>query len=315
MMKHDKTCCKYQFYSNLQREDFMKRKLSSILLILVLSIVMLNGCSSKSDNTTPEETTTQAATEAETESEGETETEAANAPEAEIYVFIAASLSNAMTEIQEMYNQTNPNVTILYNADSSGTLQTQIEEGAECDIFFSAAMKQMTALQEGGYVEADSIDKLLENKVVLIKPVGQETKVTGFENIFEAKNIALAGVDVPVGAYAREIFTNLGISDKVDTMEINEGANVTAVLAAVSEASNEVGVVYATDANSVKDSVEIIATAPEGSLNTPVVYPVGLVKNADADDTQSKAAKDFLEYLTSADALAVFEKYGFSINE
>jgi molybdate transport system substrate-binding protein len=291
----------------------MKRKLISILFILVLSIVALSACSTK-NNAAPEETTMQAVAETETEPSSQASEEASDKTKTEIYVFIAASLSNAMTEIQEMYQKEHPNVTILYNADSSGTLQTQIEEGAECDVFFSAATKQMTALQDGGYVVPESIVELLENKVVLIKPLGQDTKVTGFENIYEANNIALAGEDVPVGAYAREIFNNLGIADRVNEMEINEGANVTAVLAAVSEASNEVGVVYATDANSVKDSVEIIATAPEGSLKTPVVYPVGLIKNTEADDTQSTTANEFLNYLSSPEALAVFERYGFSIN-
>ena len=164
-----------------------------------------------------------------------------------------------MEEIQKDFNEEYPDVEILYNADSSGTLQTQIEEGSRCDIFFSAADKQMDALVDEKLADKDSVVDLLENKVVLIKPKGGETKVTGFENITDAKNIALAGEDVPVGQYAREIFTNMGIMDKVNEMEINEGKNVTEVLAAVKEGSNEVGVVYATDAASVADEVDVIA--------------------------------------------------------
>ena len=197
-------------------------------------------------------------------------------------------------------------------ADSSGTLQTQIEEGARCDIFFSAAQKQMNALVDEGLADKDSVVDLLENKVVLIKPKDGETKVTGFENITDAANLALAGEDVPVGQYSREIFDNLGITDEVNKMEINEGKNVTEVLAAVSEGSNEVGIVYATDAASVADSVDIIAEAPAGSLETPVLYPVGLVEDQEASDDDKAAAAAFLEYLQSDEALEVFEKYGFA---
>ena len=230
----------------------------------------------------------------------------------ELYVFIAASLSNAMEEIQKDFNEEYPDVEILYNADSSGTLQTQIEEGSRCDVFFSAATKQMDALVEEKLAKEDSVVDLLENKVVLIKPKGGETKVTGFENITDAENIALAGEDVPVGQYAREIFNNLGIMDKVNEMEINEGKNVTDVLAAVSEGSNEVGVVYATDAASVADKVEIIAEAPADALKTPVLYPVGLVEDKEASETEAAAADAFLEYLQTDEALKVFEEYGFT---
>ena len=153
---------------------------------------------------------------------------------------------------------------------------------------------------------------LLENKVVLIKPKDGETKVTGFENITDAKNIALAGEDVPVGQYSREIFKNLGIEDDVNKMEINEGKNVTDVLASVSEGSNEIGIVYATDAASVADKVDVIAEAPEGSLETPVLYPVGLTVDVEASDEEAAAADAFLEYLQTDDAMKVFEEYGFA---
>ncbi len=230
----------------------------------------------------------------------------------DLYVFIAASLANAMDEIQKDFNEEYPDVNILFNADSSGTLQTQIEEGSRCDIFFSAATKQMDALVDEELAEKDSVVDLLENKVVLIKPKGGETKVTGFENITDAKNIALAGEDVPVGQYSREIFKNLGIEDEVNKMEINEGKNVTDVLASVSERSNEIGIVYATDAASVADKVDIIAEAPEGSLETPVLYPVGLTVDAEASDEEKAAADAFLAYLQTDDAMKVFEDYGFA---
>lgn len=233
-------------------------------------------------------------------------------PGGELYVFIAASLANSMEEIQKDFNQKYPDVDIFYNADSSGTLQTQIEEGSRCDIFFSAATKQMDALVEEQLAKEDSVEDLLENKVVLIKLKDAETKVTGFENITEAENLALAGEDVPVGQYAREIFTNLGIMDQVEKMEINEGKNVTEVLAAITQGSNEVGVVYATDAASVADQVDIISEAPAEALETPVLYPVGLTEDQEASSAEQEAAEVFLEYLQTEEAMKVFEEYGFS---
>lgn len=233
-------------------------------------------------------------------------------PGGELYVFIAASLANSMEEIQKDFNQKYPDVEIFYNADSSGTLQKQIEEGSRCDIFFSAATKQMDALVEEQLAKEDSVEDLLENKVVLIKLKDAETKVTGFENITEAENLALAGEDVPVGQYAREIFTNLEIMDQVEKMEINEGKNVTEVLAAITQGSNEVGVVYATDAASVADQVEIIAEAPAEALETPVLYPVGLTEDQEASSAEQEAAEVFLEYLQTEEAMKVFEEYGFS---
>ena len=227
----------------------------------------------------------------------------------EVYAFIAASLSNSMEEIQKDFNELYPNVTIYYSADSSGTLQTQIEEGARCDLFFSAADKQMDALKEEKLTKEDTVVDLLENKVVLIKPKDGKTKVTGFENVTDAENMALAGEDVPVGQYSREIFTNLGIMDKVNEMEINECKNVTDVLAAVSEGSNEIGVVYATDAASVADKVEILAEAPAGSLDTPVLYPVGLIEDKEASEDDTRAAEAFLDYVESDAAIKVFTAY------
>lgn len=245
-------------------------------------------------------------------SAGSVQAAAAEDASGDLYVFIAASLSNAMEEIQKNFNETYPDVEILYNADSSGTLQTQIEEGARCDIFFSAADKQMDALVDEDLVKKDTVEDILENKVVLIKPKDGETKVTGFENITDAANIALAGDSVPVGQYSREIFDNLGITDEVNKMEINEGKNVSEVLAAVSEGSNEIGIVYATDAASVADKVDVIAEAPADALKTSVLYPVGLIEDKEASEDDTAAAEAFLEYIKSDDAMKVFEKYGFT---
>ena len=300
----------------------MRRKTMALWMTIVMTAAMISGCGASASATTAAESTTAAApateaatTVAEASTEAETTASAATGEKTEVYAFIAASLKNTMEKIKEDYEADHPDVTIIYNADSSGTLQKQIEEGAECDIFFSAATKQMKALEDGGFLEDGSVTNLLTNKIVLIKPAGMETKVTGFDNITEASSLALAGEDVPVGQYARQLFTNMGMLDKVMAMEINEGANVTAVLTAVAEGSNEVGIVYATDAASMADKVEIIAEA-DGSQIEPAVYPIGLVKNAEADEAQVKAAEEFKTYLTADEApLGLFKEAGFQISK
>ncbi len=220
--------------------------------------------------------------------------------QAELYVFIAASLKNTMETVKKEYESEHPEVTVIYNADSSGTLKTQIEEGARCDIFFSAATKQMDELEKGGFVKEGSVQNLLMNQMVLIKPKGKETTVTGFDTITNASSLALAGEDVPVGQYARKLFEKMGILDKVMSMEINQGPNVTAVLTAVSEGSNEVGIVYATDAASMSDQVEVIAKVDKEMLD-PALYPVGLIDNKEASDVEKVAASDFMKYLTGSE--------------
>ena len=287
----------------------MKRKMMALLLSMTLGATMLAGCgsgSSDSGDSSAKDTKEDAAAD-ETDKE---EADAADETEAsgektDVYVFIAASLKNTMEEIKANYEAEHPNVNIIYNADSSGTLQTQIEEGAQCDIFFSAATKQMDALTEEGYVIDGSVTNLLENKIVLIKPTGEETAVTGFDNITEASSL------VPVGQYARKLFENIGNLDDVMAMEINEGANVTAVLTAVAEGSNEVGVVYATDAASMADKVEVIAEATADQVD-PAIYPIGLIEDKEASDAEVKAAEEFKKYVaTDPSSMELLTEAGF----
>ena len=279
-------------------------KLFKVMSILAAISICLTGCSSSSGSLSSNEITVSEGSESSSKQE-----------ETTIQVFIAASLKNAMEEIAAKYNEENPNVTIAFNSGSSGKLQTQIEEGAECDIFFSAGESQMEALVEGGFVEDEDVLNILKNNVVLIKPAGGETSVTSFETIPLAKNIALAGETVPVGQYSRVIFENLSITDDVMAMEVNECEDVTAVLSAVSEGSNEIGIVYKTDTMSVIDKIEIIAEASDEILTTPVIYPVSLVKNQEADEVQNEAAYDFFRYLINPEASKVFESYGFSLRQ
>lgn len=265
------------------------------MVLTVLAVCQTAGCSPAASKSTGTETTVSAA------------------EPADLYVFIAASLKNTMETVKESYEKQHPDVTVIYNADSSGTLKTQIEEGARCDVFFSAATKQMDELKESGYVIDGSVHNLLVNQVALIQPKGGNTMVTGFDNITQAANLALAGEDVPVGQYARKMFTNMGILESVMNMEINEGSNVTAVLTAVAEGSNEVGIVYATDAASMADKVEIIAKADK-SLIDPVIYPVGLIADKEASEAEKKAAADFMAYLTEdQDVKQLFSAAGFEL--
>ncbi|HBC99078.1 MAG TPA: molybdate ABC transporter substrate-binding protein [Lachnoclostridium sp.] len=289
------------------------KKLLAVMMAAMFAAGTVAGCGSTGTKATQaDQTTAKEETSKVEETTKAAETTEAKAEKEDLYVFIAASLKNTMEKIKETYEKDHPNVNIIYNADSSGTLQTQIEEGAQCDVFFSAATKQMDALKEGGFVVDSSISNLLENKIVLIKPKDGKTEVTGFDNITKASSLALAGEDVPVGQYARKLFTNLGTLDQVMKMEINEGANVTAVLTAVAEGSNEVGVVYATDAASMADKVEIIAEA-DNSMIDPAVYPVGLIIDKEASEGQAKAAADFKEYLVNDEGvMKLFTDAGFA---
>lgn len=274
----------------------------------------LSGCgSSKTAETTAAATTAAAAetTAAETTAAETTaaETAAAPAEDVEILVAAAASLKNAYEEkLILMFQEANPGVTVKGTYDSSGKLQTQIEEGLEADVFMSAATKQMTALDEGGYIASETIVNLLENKIVLIVPAGSEAGLENFEDIANAESIALGDpASVPAGQYAEEALTNLGIWDSIQD-KVSFGTNVTEVLNQVAAASADAGIVYATDAASMADQVTVVAEAPEGTLAKKVIYPVAVVKNtANAD-----AANAFVEFLQTDEAMAVFESYGFA---
>ena len=247
----------------------------------------------------------------------------------EVYAFIAASLSNSMEEIQKDFNELYPNVTIYYSADSSGTLQTQIEEGAACDIFFSAAQKQMDQLaDDDGLVVDGTRYNVVNNQVCVVTYKGSNTKVTGLADIGKASGFALADGSVPVGKYTRQALVNAGMlegADDVSTIttdevskalggvEINECANVGAVTSAVAEESNEVGTVYYSDTYGLEDKLDILEVVPY-DLTGDVIYPIAEVVNKEADDAEKAAAVDFIKFLVSDDAKAIFRKYYFDTN-
>ena len=226
----------------------------------------------------------------------------------ELFVSAAASLTDVLGSIAEGYKAAAPNVKLTFNFDSSGTLQTQIEEGAPADIFFSAAQKQMTALKDKGLTIDETIKNMLVNKVVLIVPASSDKGIASFEDVTTDKvsMVAVGESSVPVGQYTEEIYTTLGTWDAVKA-KANFGTNVRAVLTWVESGDVDCGIVYATDA-ATTDLVKIVAEAPEGS-HKPVVYPAAVLKNA----AHPEEAKAFLEYLSGPEATAAFEGAGFAI--
>lgn len=279
------------------------RKVWSAALAAAVAVSM-TACSSK-----PAETK-ESATEAEETEASETE---AAAEQQEILVAAAASLRYVMEDkIQPAFEEANPDVKVSFTFDSSGKLQTQIEEGADADVFFSAAKKQMKALNEEGLVDSDSIVELLENKITLIVPKGSELGITGFEDITKAEKIALGDPEsVPVGQYSKEAFENLGMWEEVEA-KTSFGTNVTEVLSWVAAGSADAGIVYLTDATTSDqfEDVEVVGFAPEGSVSK-VIYPVGIVSAS----TRKDAAQKFVDYMGTDEALEAFAEYGFSANK
>ena len=291
----------------------MKKRILAAMMAAVM-VFSMAGCGSKADEKTDDTAKTEA-----TDNKGSEE------EETEIQVFIAASLKNVMDELATQYNEEHPNVKITYNADSSGTLLTQIEEGYECDLFFSAAQKQMDQLEADGLVVDGTRANVLNNQVVVISLKDSGTKVTGLENLKDAKSIALAGGSVPVGKYTRQALVNLGtlktdgevdaittakVSQALGGVEISEEDNVSKVLTAVAEGSCEVGTTYYSDTYGYEDKLDILQTVSY-DLTGDVIYPICQVQNDEADKTQTAAAKDFYKFVLSDKAKKVFDAYYF----
>ena len=287
------------------------KKRFAVVMAAMMAAGMMAGCSSKPQETTAAateaETTAEETIAAEIEAESKEE-EKADLGEQSILVAAAASLKNAYEDkLIPMFEEQYPGVTVEGTYDSSGKLQTQIEEGLEADVFMSAATKQMKALDDEGMIASDSIVNLLENKIVLIVPAGSDSKIDSFEKIGDAASIALGDPEsVPAGQYAKEALTNLNVWDSIQD-KVSFGTNVTEVLNQVAAASADAGIVYATDAASKADQVTVVAEAPEGSLEKKVIYPVAVVKAT----THGDAAKAFVDFLQTPEAIKVFESYGF----
>lgn len=247
---------------------------------------------------------------------------AAEAAQTELVVFAAASMTEALTQIADLYRKVAPDVTLVFNFDSSGTLQTQIEEGAQADVFISAGQKQMNALDvtadadknpEGqDFVMQGTRFDLLTNTVVLIVPQDSDRGIESFDDVATDKVslIALGNSDVPVGQYAQDVFTWLGVWDQLNAEgKITFGTNVKEVLSQVENAAVDCGVVYISDAVTGA-GIRVVASAPAGS-HKPVNYPAAVLKRT----AQEQAAKAFLMYLQGDDCTKVFTDIGFQVPE
>ena len=289
----------------------MKKKILAFMLISVMLCGILTSCGEKENSS---ETTT-ATTSATNESE-----------QVDLIVFAAASMTETLTELSNAYMKEHPNVNVVLNFDSSGTLKTQIPEGADCDVFISAGQLQMDQLDadadasvntEGlDYVLEGSRFDILENKVALVVPDNNTKNIQSFEDMktgLENGSILLAmgNSDVPVGQYTQKILTYLGLDETslANAGNITYGSNVKEVTTQVSEAAVDCGIVYQTDAYSAGLTVVDTATS---EMCGQVIYPAAVLNVSKHPDI----AKDYLNFLTSDEADAVFEEVGFTaINE
>ena len=240
----------------------------------------------------------------------------------ELIVFAAASMTETLNEISGLYAKVAPNVKLIFNFDSSGTLKTQIQQGADCDLFISAGQRQVDQLditapasvntEKLDFVAAPSRINLLENRVTLVVPKGNPKSVRNFSGMAEAITrgqilLAMGNSDVPVGQYTQDILKFFKLDEKAlaASGRISYGSNVKEVTTQVSEASVDCGIIYCTDAFSAKLDVVDYATT---DMCGRVIYPAAVLKTGKNQD----AAQAFLNYLSTRDAMAVFEKVGFS---
>lgn len=280
----------------------MKKRSKAIAALLALAVSMtacLTGCGRTNTNTS------------------------ADASEkTELVVFAAASMTETLNQIKTDYEAQHKDITLTYNFDSSGTLKTQIQEGATCDVFISAAQKQMDQLDASkdktanpkqlNFINSASRMDLLENKVVLVVPENNPKNINSFDDLkskLESGDVlmAMGNSDVPVGQYTQKILQYLGLDEKAlaDTGKITYGSNVKEVTTQVSEGSADCGVVYYTDAYSA--GLKIVGEATE-EMCGKTIYPAAVMKNSE----HPEQAQEFLAYLSSDAAAKVFEKVGFA---
>lgn len=232
--------------------------------------------------------------------------------EVELHIFAAASMTETMDEIIENYKSEAPNVTVIPTYDSSGTLLTQIQEGAECDLFISAAQKQMNALnEESALLEGTRLD-LLENKVALAVPEGNPKGIESFDQLAELLKsgdvlLAMGNSDVPVGQYTQKIFAFYGLDEETMAAAgtLTYGSNVKEVTTQVSEATVDCGIIYGTDAASAR--LTVVDTAAD-EMCGQVIYPAAVLGNSQ----HPEEAKAFLAYLQTDACARIFEGVGFS---
>lgn len=307
-----------------------KRILFALALVSALAMTACGGAKKTESTAATTEKASEMASEAASEKAGEKATEEAkeDAEKTEVQVFVAASLKNVMEDLGQQYEKEHPEVKLVFNADSSGKLLSQIQEGYACDIFFSAAQKQMDTLEGEGNLVEGSRKNVVNNQLCVVTLKDSGTKVTGLENLKDAKSIALADGTVPVGKYTRQALVALKIlpetedvskistqevSEALGGVEISEQSNVSKVLAAVVEGSSEVGTTYYSDTYGYEDKLQILEKVPY-DLTGNVIYPIAQIKNEEASQEEQDAAKDFIAFVTSDNAKTTFQKYYFDTN-
>ena len=281
----------------------------SLALALILGLAACGGGNAGTADTPAANSTTPAA-----------ETTAPQAEPVEVVVFAAASLEATLTEIADLYKEVAPEVTLTFNFDSSGTLRTQIKEGAVCDLFISAGQSQMNDLEAGqnedgaDFVYADTRIDFVENKVVLAMPDDNPAGIETFSDLATDKLslLCIGNDDVPVGSYSLEILDTLGID--IAQLEadgkVTYASNVTEVANQVKEGAVDCGIIYATDAYTYELTVVDQATA---NMCSQVIYPAAVMKSSSGEAAQA-AAQAFLDYLhTDESAIAVLEGVGFTV--
>ncbi|MGM7634954.1 molybdate ABC transporter substrate-binding protein [Bacillus sp. Hm123] len=260
------------------------KKFYSVIVLMMLTLSIISGCSSPEENKTEEKVKQESV---------------------ELTISAAASLQNALNDIKAAYEKEHPNVKIIYNFGGSGALQQQISQGAPVDLFFSAAEDKYDQLVEEGMIEKDKGTDLLANELVLIVPKETENNIQTFEDLKEVEKLSIGTPEsVPAGKYAKESLENLQVWKDVE-QKIVYAKDVRQVLTYVETENVEAGIVYKTDAM-VSTKVDLAATAKE-ETHTPIIYPVGVIK----DSAHQEEAQNFYEYLQNSASMETFEKYGF----
>lgn len=273
----------------------MKKKIVLFTLLTCLISVLVMGCGTSNDSSS---------TSKESSSTESTETSSTE-PSAELTISAAASLKEAMAELEPIFKEANPNISLVFNFGASGSLQQQIEQGAPADLFISAGQSQMKALAEKDLILDSTQKDLVKNELVLVGP--KDTTITSVDDLKSDKVTKIASgepTSVPAGKYADEVFTKLGIKDDIQS-KLVFAKDVKEVLAWSTSGNADVGFVYLSDALS-SDSAKIIETVSE-DLHSPITYPVGVIKSTKNPD----AAKKFEDFLFTDKAKEVFEKYGY----
>ena len=281
----------------------------SLLLALTLSLAACGGGNAGTAETPAANSTAPAA-----------ETTAPQAEPVEVVVFAAASLEATLTEIADLYKEVAPEVTLTFSFESSGTLRTQIIEGAVCDLFISAGQSQMNDLEAGqndtgaDFVYADTRIDFVENKVVLAVPDDTPAGIETFSDLATDKLslLCIGNDDVPVGSYSLEILDTLGIdiAQLESDGKVTYASNVTEVANQVKEGAVDCGIIYATDAYTYELTVVDQATA---DMCSQVIYPAAVMKSSSGEAAEA-AAQAFLDYLhTDENAIAVLEGVGFTV--